>query len=270
MDLDISAYLNDWPFEPGKVTVRKIVGQDGQDKIQLRLDLGLLQMDMRGRPDGQRPNGCESLLAYHEQRLKRHKADYGNDKNFELDEQACEMLRAEAVMYYHRYLACFVLEEYEVVERDTLRNLRVMDICNSYAADKSDQYVMEQYRPYVLMMHTRARVHVALHERRSKAALTAVRLGIEKIRDFYSHYGSQNLAEESAELAILRALAKEIAAHIPIDPLTKLRRRLHRAVAEERYESAAKLRDQIHTYRATTPPGNHVDQDEGQAGSDRD
>ena len=36
---------------------RKIVGEDGKEKLQVRLDLGLLQMELNGRPDGERPHG---------------------------------------------------------------------------------------------------------------------------------------------------------------------------------------------------------------------
>ena len=32
-------------------------------------------------------------------------ADTGSDSGFMLDERACELLRSEAVLYYHRYLA---------------------------------------------------------------------------------------------------------------------------------------------------------------------
>ena len=44
------------------------MGSDGKEKVQLRLDLGLIQMEMSGRPDGTRPKSCESLLTYHQGR----------------------------------------------------------------------------------------------------------------------------------------------------------------------------------------------------------
>lgn len=245
MNLDISEILKDWPYEPGKVTVRKIRGADGQEKIQLRLDLGLLQMATTGRPDGARPHGEESYLAYYEHQLAQHKAEHGNDKGFELDEKACELLRNESVMYYHRYLAAFVLEDYEDVERDTARNLRAMDLCNEYGGDQSDRYAMEQYRAYVLMMNTRARAQAALRDNRTKAALAAVKLGMDRIRDFYHRFDQDKLGEGSAELAILDAMAREIEASIPNDPVVELRRRLKKAVSDERYEEAAALRDQL-------------------------
>ena len=52
MSKDLGPILGDWPHEPGQITVRKIRGTDGRVKIQLRVDLGLLQMEADGRPDG--------------------------------------------------------------------------------------------------------------------------------------------------------------------------------------------------------------------------
>jgi len=244
MKYDISDILKDWPYESGKVTVRRIRGADGCDKIQLRLDLGLMQMEATGRPDGERPHGCESLLDHYKDQLRLHKETHGTAKGYALDEQACELLRAETVMYYHRYLAEFVLEDYQAVVRDTMRNLDVMDFCNTYAAELSDREILEQYRPYVLMMCGRARAQAALRDRRPKSALEAVRNGIEQIEAFHRRYDPED-AEERSELAILRALAKEIKARIPVDPLTRLRQKLQKAVAEEHYEEAASLRDRI-------------------------
>ena len=109
VNLDISNILKDWPYDSGQISARKIRGRDGADKIQLRLDLGLLQMEPTGRPDGLRPRGHESLLDYYEHLLNLRRIQGASEEQFELDEQACELLRNEAVMYYHRYLAQFIL-----------------------------------------------------------------------------------------------------------------------------------------------------------------
>src|SRR2546423_6742700 len=60
MDLDISHLLAQWEYKPGQVVVRKIKGKNGKEKIQLRVDLGILQMNVEGRPDGKRPLGHPS------------------------------------------------------------------------------------------------------------------------------------------------------------------------------------------------------------------
>lgn len=253
MSLDISHILNEWPYKPGQVTARRIRGRDGREKIQLRVDLGLLQMDATGRPDGQRPHGYDSLLTYHEHRLKVRRQQHGSDEGFSLDERDCELLRNEAVMYYHRYLAEFVLGDYEDVERDTARNLRLMDLCRAYARDESDRYLLEQYRPYVLMMFARARGHLALRDNRPKAALAIVRKGIADIEAFYENFGGEQMLEHSGEVAVLRAMEKEIEAKVPVDPIQKLRAQLAQAVKDERYELAAHLRDQLRRLSGQTP-----------------
>jgi hypothetical protein len=253
MSLDISHILEDWPFEPGKVTARRVRGDDGRDKIQLRLDLGLYQMEATGRPDGLRPHGCESLLIHYEQQLAKYRERFGSEEGFDLDEAACEQLRAEGVMYYHRYLAEFILEDYEAVERDTVRNVRLMDFCARHGREDSDRFLLEQYRPYVLMMCARARALLAFQKNRPKVALAAIREGMEGIKDFFRRFGPEHSVSESSELAILRAMAKEIEGRIPEDPIAKLRKDLAKAVKEERYEDAASLRDQLRTSRRPGP-----------------
>jgi len=253
MGFDISDILADWPYEHGQVTARRIRGDDGRDKIQLRLDLGLLQLDASGRPDGQRPHGYESLLDYYEHQLRRYKKAHGSDEGFELDEKACELLRAEAVMYYHRYLAEFVLEDFGAVERDTMRNVRLMDFCTRYAEAESDRYALEQYRPYVIMMCARARGRGALRDNRPKLALSAIEKGIEDIQAFYNRFGQEKLVSKAGVIAILRAMAREIKATVPADPVEKLKRRLDHAVQQERYEDAAALRDRLRRISKSSP-----------------
>ena len=224
---------------------RRIRGSDGRDKIQLRLDLGVLQMETTGRPDGQRPNGAESLLDYYGKQLARYKRRFGTEEGFGLDEQACQLLRAEGVMYYHRYVAEFILEDFEAVERDSLRNLRLFDFCKRYAREESDRRQMEQFRPYALMMITRARAQIALGADHHREALRIVRSGVRHIEEFYRGLGQEAMGDGSAEIAILAAMTREIESRIPVDPIQQLRRDLAKAVQEERYEDAAAIRDRL-------------------------
>lgn len=68
MNRDLTDILNDWPYDPSKVNVRLIQNRDGDSLIQIRLDLGILQLRYEGRPDGQSINGYPSLLEYFEAR----------------------------------------------------------------------------------------------------------------------------------------------------------------------------------------------------------
>jgi len=100
MSLDLHTILKDWPYESGTVKVRKITGLDGREKLQLRVDLGVLQMEITGRPDGRRPHNCESLLEYHRKRALRAEQ---KGEAYELSPEQCAELQQEGIQYYHRY-----------------------------------------------------------------------------------------------------------------------------------------------------------------------
>lgn len=247
---DLRRILSGWDYEPNQITVRKIMGDDGTVKIQMRLDLGVLQMEVAGRPDGSRPHGSDSLLAYHEGRLAKYLEHNGTDLGFELSPDECQALREEAVQYYHRYLAEFVLEDFAGVERDTSRNLRLLDVSRSYSREEQDRAVLEQYRPYLIMMNTRAKVHLALRKGAFKNALALVDSGLTLIRDVMTDAGQEEQFEETTEVAILLSLRQEIAARLPADPMQKLEDELQKAVDEERYEDAIVLRERLEAIRA--------------------
>jgi hypothetical protein len=148
-------------------------------------------------------------------------------------------------MYYNRYLSLLVLEEYAGVVRDTARNLLVIDLCGKYAVDEQDKLFLEQYRPYITMINTKAQASIHLQNKELDAAIKAVETGLERIREFYEYFGHEEAFSRSSEARVLKRFSREIRKKIPIDPVERLRRKLERAVKEERYEEAAKLRDQI-------------------------
>jgi len=50
MNLDISDILEGWDYDGyQKLVVRKSIGNDGKPKIQMRLDMGLYQMEWTTR-----------------------------------------------------------------------------------------------------------------------------------------------------------------------------------------------------------------------------
>jgi hypothetical protein len=246
---DITPVLKSWEYEAGTINVRKVSGIDGNPKLQMRLDLGLLQMEMTGRPDGDRPHGRESLLDFYEELLQEHTRKNGTEMGFALTADQCQSLREEAVMYYHRYLSLFVLEEFPGVVRDTDRNLRVLDMCGKYATDEQDRLILEQYRPYITMMNTRAQASIHVERKNYTEAIKQVEEGMERIREFYERFGQEEAFEKSNEVRVLKRFGKEIQRKLPIDPMERLRRKLDRAVREERYEDAARLRDEIEIRR---------------------
>ena len=242
---DISPLLRGWDYEPGTINVRKIFGSDGQPKVQMRLELGLLQMELTGRPDGARPHGHESLLDYFESQLTEHQKRHGTELGFHLTSTQCQSLREEAQMYYQRYLSLFVLEDFPGVVRDTARNLRVLDFCGQYAVEEQDRLMLEQFRPYIIMMNARAAASIRFKDERYPEALKIVTEAIETIREFFEAMGQPEIHPKSNEVRVLKRFARDIRKKMPIDPLQKLQSQLDRAVRAERYEEAARLRDEI-------------------------
>lgn len=248
---DITPVLKGWEYESGTINVRKVSGIDGSLKLQMRLDLGLLQMEVTGRPDGDRPFGAESLLDHFQQQLAEHLRETGSEAGFALDADQCQSLREEAVLYYHRYVSLFVLEDFEGVVRDTARNLRVIDFCREHAEDEQDRLMLEQYRPYLTMMLVRAQGSVLMQEQKYAQTLKMIEDGLQSIRDFYERFGQEEAYERSNEVRVLKRFAREVQKKLPVDPIQRMQRRLDRAVKEERYEDAAKLRDEMNIYRRT-------------------
>ncbi len=246
---DLRAILDGWEYEPGKISVRKIIGRDGQEKIQTRVDLGLLQLEPHGRPDGRRPYGCDSMLTFFEMRLQEHIAKNGTDEGFVLLAEDCRDLRHEAHLYYQRYLSLFVLEEYDGVERDTERNLRVIELCRRYTETEYDRTALDSQWPYVTMMHTRAKVYQALEAERFDTALELLERGAAELLEWETSQEQPEEVSVAAELEVLDSLRREVLEQMPPDAIPRLQWELNDALAREDFERAARLRDKLSALR---------------------
>ncbi len=208
MSLDLNSILNDWPHENGNIKVRKIAGLDGREKLQLRVDLGVLQMEMTGRPDGQRPHRCESLLEYHQKGAARAEE---KGEAYELTPEQCAELQQEGIQYYHRYLSLFQINDFAGVVRDTQRNLDLFTFVTEHTDRDELSWSLQQFRPYVLMMNTRAK---------------------------------------GSEIAFLNEWLEEVKAKRPLSKLEIMQREMETAITKELYERAAELRDAIKLLKA--------------------
>lgn len=242
MKRDLGPFVTGWNFDPSDICARKIQGLDGREKLQVRLDLGLLQMELKGRPDGMCPHGYSSLLDYYLDQLEAERDRLDTDDQFVLDADACGELGQEGLLFYHRYVCLMRLGDFDAVVRDTTHNLALLDLVRAYAEDVDDRQSFEHYHPYVLMIHTRARSEVCLKEGDYAGALKQIDEGLEKIRALVANSDD---VEADEELEALTAWAEEIDRERPISLQQKLARELKKAIAEERYEQAARLRDKL-------------------------
>jgi hypothetical protein len=259
MSQDISTILGEWPYEPDDVMVRLVPGEDGKNKLQLRVDLGILQMELDGRPDGIRPEGEESWLDYYERLQRRHDEFQPENPPFSLKLEDCTRLWREAVQYYHRYLSFWHLNMYELCARDTQRNLHLFAFVRTFAEDDRMKMQFDQWRPYVSMMYTRAVAMPQVLKKSYREAFNTIESGIEAIRDFLEEYNQSHRAEECVELVSLENWRDELLAHeeaaAAAEPKSKiqlLRQKLEKAIAAEEFEDAARLRDEIRDYAETS------------------
>ncbi|HEY5912996.1 MAG TPA: UvrB/UvrC motif-containing protein [Verrucomicrobiae bacterium] len=252
MDFDISHLLDQWDYQPGQVVVRRFTGRDGREKIQLRVDLGLLQMNAEGRPDGKRPFGYPSLYEYHQARLYKYLAGHeGSAEGFKLKAEDCAKLQLEALQFHHRYICLLQLEDHAAVVRDAERNLAVFDFVEKHAESEELAWALRQFQPQLMMILTRARGAQALQAEDHTLAARLVEEGLEQIRAFYREHGNAEAAEQSGEVTFLTDWLDEIHSKRPLSRRETLEKALADAVSKEDYERAAKVRDEL---RKLEPP----------------
>jgi len=255
---DISRLLDAWEYKPGQVQVRRLKGRDGIQKIQLRLDLGILQMNAEGRPDGKRPLGHETLYHHLVSQLEKHRAAHGgDDEEFNLTGEDCTRLQQEAIQYHHRYICFYQLGDYLEVIRDAERNIEVFDFVDEFAETDDLSWALQQFRPQLILMLTRARGMLALEKKEFAAAAREVENGIASLREFYNAFERPELAEQSGEINSLESWLENLRSNrdtredkpgaTPADQTErqKLERALQEAVSREDYEQAARFRDAI-------------------------
>jgi tetratricopeptide (TPR) repeat protein len=243
MSFDISQLLDQWEYQPGKLSVRRFTGKDGVEKLQLRIDLGVMQLNATGRPDGKRPYGHTTLLEH----FQAQQARLGD--SFRLAADDCARLQQEAIQFHHRYICLFQLGDYPGVIRDTERNLEALEFLAEHAPTEELLHPLRQFLPQLLMLQTRARGTLEAEAGRHASATEAIEAGIEAIRTFYREQGHPEWSETSNELHSLTEWLEELRSRRPLTEREKLENALREAVAAEDYEKAAQVRDALRNIR---------------------
>jgi len=241
---DLQTTLANWPYDPEKISVRKILGVANSVKLQMRVELGIIQMETDGRPDGMRPFGCKSLLEYHQKKLEKYEQRNGTTLGYSINPQDCYSLRLEGALFYRRYVSYFVLEEYDNLVKDTEIGLAILDLCRDYGMEQEDRESLEEFRTYIIMMRTRGLTLKAMEEKNTDSALAHINRGIMEIKTFDDEtYDSEDTEEYAGnELQVLYDLKTEICDE---DSVMITRKALRKAIESEQFEEAAKLRDKL-------------------------
>lgn len=229
--------LKNWPYEPQGISVRMIRGGDQRDVIQMRVDMGVLQLETIGRPDGTRPHDCPT---YHDYLLVA--AQEGGDE-FEMSEEQCGEADREFVQFYHRRVCWLALREFDRAVADADHTLALMDFCRDYSPDEQWTISHEQYRPFVLFHRTQAAALSRLERDGPEAAVEEINDGLLTLKELFERYDATEQYEDD-EL-VQRLIETRESLREQHDVGRTLSERLNDAVAAEQYELAAKLRDEL-------------------------
>lgn len=244
MHQDIDATLQGWEYKPGVVQARLVQAGDGRQVIQMRIDLGVLQIETTGRPDGTRPHGLPTYYAYLQQQARVAERA---GQAFVLGEEQCQEADREFVQFYHRRICWLALRNYTRAVADAEHTLAFMDFVRDHSPDDEFTQAHEQYRGFVLFQRTQAAAALAVEKDDPEAAIDEIASGLEKIQAFFASYGLGEEMEENGMVQQLRKMDQSLRQLHGID--STLREQLAQAVANEEYENAARLRDALRRRR---------------------
>lgn len=233
----IDRILRDWPYDPSGISVRKEQGDNGRDVLQMRLDLGMLQLEVQGRPDGTRPHGSETFYDY----LVRRTLDDGNE--YTMTEEECDEADREFVQYYHRRICWLALRDFGLAMADAQHTLKLMDFCREHSPDEQWTMSHEQYRPFVMFHRTQAAALAALGDKGAEAAVEELNKGLDEIKQVFVDYEAEEEFDDDELVSRLMELRESLRQHFHIG--RTLQEQLTDAVASEKYELAAQIRDEL-------------------------
>ncbi len=240
MRQDIDNAVRGWDFQPGVVQARLVRAGDGRQVIQMRIDLGLLQIETAARPDGAQPHGFDTYLAYlrAQARIARQAG-----RKFLLSEEQCLEADREFLQFYHRRISWLALRQYARAMADADHTLAFMDFVLKHSPSEEYAQEHEKYRVLVLFQRTQAAAALQVEKNNPEGAIDEIRSGLERLRAFFAAHDLEEHMDEDGMVQHLHKVEKSLRAEYHIK--ATLEEQLAQAIAAEDYETAARLRDVI-------------------------
>lgn len=239
---DINEILKQWPFDPMSVNVRML--ESAQHRVlQMRVDMGILQLETEGRPDGNQFQGAKTYFEYLQEKSRQSAAQ------FTLDEDSCLEIDREFVQFYHRRVCWLQLKEFKLAVLDADHTLGLMDFCKEHSDDEQWTISHEQYRPFVLYHRTQAAAlaHIEGEDEETPngadLAIEEVNVGLEKLRELFVEYDAEEQYDDDELVQRLTEFREGLREKYEVG--ATLRERFDTAIANEDYELAGQLRDEL-------------------------
>ncbi len=216
-DIDLTTFFSQWPLGPDHDVARMVTASDGRELIQVRIEMGLLQLEVSGRPDGR-----SSAFATAESAV---------------DADTAEDLLHEAGLHDYRGHLLLALSRHEQAIQDAEHVIR----CATAARDVAPQDALNEAHRRGCTLRARAAAEAAAAAGRKDLAKLAIERGLTDLTNVVSesHYDSCN------EVLLLRGMRDVLTPRLPSSQREELRHRLRDAIDHENYELAAILRNEL-------------------------
>lgn len=245
MTLDLDELLDGWTTTPGEISARLIYGRDGAELIQLRVDLGVMQMFPDARPDGLLHRGFDTVLA-----LVEHEIRLSNPT---LGPQDWQELERELFQTNYRRLALTAIAEEALRRqdpnaartaltraiRDCDHGIRALDLLDEYRG--GGPWTL---RPTLVFNRGRLTVQLLVLEDRVEDAVEEAERWAATMEQILAELGAEaDDRRRDPGVTFLRNLARNLRRDYGIDKT--LHEQLEEAIENEDFEAAARLRDQL-------------------------
>jgi hypothetical protein len=203
----------------------------------MRVDMGIIQMEVSGRPDGARFEGSDTYYDY------LASLSFAEGESLQLDKERCIQIDREFYQFYHRRICWLTLKRYAEAAKDAQHTLSLMDFSAAYSPDPEWTLLHEQYRPFVMFHKIQALALIQLEETNPEGALQAIDQGLENMEKVFEKHDAADHYDEDAFVLKLREMRDSVKEHYELGQT--LTEQLADAIAAEQYEIAAELRDRM-------------------------
>ncbi len=162
---------------------------------------------------------------------------------FELTEDQCFEVDREFIQFYHRRVCYLALRKFPEAIEDANHTLTLMDFVTQCSPSAEWTASHEQYRPFILFHRTQATAMRALQGPGAETAIEEITNGLDQIRGAFAAVNLEEQFDEDPLVGQLTELRDSLRKEHDVG-LT-LGEQLSEAVANEQFEQAARLRDEI-------------------------
>jgi len=249
---DIGPLLRRWPIRPGGFSARLAYGEDDRPFLVARVAMGLLQMELDGRPDGQTFRGKPTCLDWIEAQEDEEAVEAGDW--LELQRELLQFHQRHAALMHvarktrargDRLLAQSLFAR---AARDAFHMLGIACVVAAAGLEEELLEPIGQDLPGLTADHALAMCEYALTLGDPESAIDMCCGGQKAIKELYAAEGLARQARQDPAYRALRRRERRLRRRFAIEQTTQ--EQLEAAVRAEDYERAIVLRDRLRQRRA--------------------